>query len=127
MRLIGAAERGMQLMVQRAISRRAFDKLIAEHGSFLSDAAKVRFLLLAFLVSLNCLSVQKGSSQDQVQSSLALFIHLALRLLILQCRVDLERTRLLVLEAADELDRVGNKKARGILAMAKVHTYLAYI
>ena len=41
MRLIGAAERGMQLMVQRAISRRAFDKLIAEHGSFLSDVAKV--------------------------------------------------------------------------------------
>ncbi|KAL1539114.1 putative acyl-CoA dehydrogenase ibr3 [Salvia divinorum] len=76
MRLIGAAERGMQLMVQRAISRRAFDKLIAEHGSFLSDVAK--------------------------------------------CRVDLERTRLLVLEAADELDRVGNKKARGTIAMAKV-------
>ncbi|KAG6396334.1 hypothetical protein SASPL_142482 [Salvia splendens] len=76
MRLIGAAERGMQLMVRRAISRRAFDKLIAEHGSFLSDVAK--------------------------------------------CRVDLERTRLLVLEAADELDRVGNKKARGTIAMAKV-------
>ncbi|KAL9259476.1 putative acyl-CoA dehydrogenase IBR3 [Drosera capensis] len=36
------------------------------------------------------------------------------------CRVDLERTRLLVLEAADQLDRLGNKKARGIIAMAKV-------
>ncbi|KAH6780153.1 acyl-CoA dehydrogenase-like protein [Perilla frutescens var. hirtella] len=76
MRLIGAAERGMQLMIQRAVSRRAFDKLIAEHGSFLSDVAK--------------------------------------------CRVELERTRLLVLEAADQLDRLGNKKARGTIAMAKI-------
>lgn len=58
-------------------------------------------------------------------SFLVLFILLALSFLVLQCRVDLERTRLLVLEAADELDRVGNKKARGILAMAKV--YLAFV
>ncbi|KAF7834533.1 putative acyl-CoA dehydrogenase IBR3 [Senna tora] len=76
MRLIGAAERGMLMMAQRAVSRRAFGKLIAEHGSFLSDMAK--------------------------------------------CRIELERTRLLVLEAADQLDRLGNKQARGILAMAKV-------
>lgn len=76
MRLIGAAERGMQLMVQRALTRRAFGKLIADHGSFRSDIAK--------------------------------------------CRVELEKTRLLVLEAADQLDKFGNKKARGILAMAKV-------
>lgn len=76
MRLIGAAERGMQLMVERALNRKAFGKLIAEHGSFLSDLAK--------------------------------------------CRIELEKTRLLVLEAADQLDRYGNKKARGILAMAKV-------
>ncbi|KAL8026105.1 hypothetical protein ABFX02_14G007100 [Erythranthe guttata] len=76
MRLIGAAERGMQMMIQRAISRRVFDKLIAEHGSFLSDVAK--------------------------------------------CRIELESTRLLVLEAADQLDLLGNKKARGTIAMAKV-------
>ncbi|KAI3883926.1 hypothetical protein MKX03_017389 [Papaver bracteatum] len=76
MRLIGAAERGMQIMVQRALQRRVFGKLIAEQGSFLSDMAKYR--------------------------------------------VELEKTRLLVLEAADQLDRLGNKKARGILAMAKV-------
>ncbi|CAK7333354.1 unnamed protein product [Dovyalis caffra] len=66
MRLVGAAERGMQLMVRRALSRRAFGKLIAEHGSFRSDVAK--------------------------------------------CRIELEKTRLLVLEAADQLDRLGNKK-----------------
>ncbi|KAL4570346.1 hypothetical protein LXL04_025998 [Taraxacum kok-saghyz] len=76
MRLIGAAERGMQLMVQRALQRKTFGKYIAQHGSFLSDLAK--------------------------------------------CRIELERTRLLVFEAADQLDRHGNKKARGTLAMAKV-------
>ncbi|KAK9084270.1 hypothetical protein Scep_030741 [Stephania cephalantha] len=76
MRLIGASERGMQIMVERALSRKVFGKLIAEQGSFRSDLAK--------------------------------------------CRVELEKTRLLVLEAADQLDRFGNKKARGILAMAKV-------
>ncbi|XP_024993881.1 probable acyl-CoA dehydrogenase IBR3 isoform X2 [Cynara cardunculus var. scolymus] len=78
MRLIGAAERGMQLMVQRALQRRTFGKLIAQHGSFVSDVAK--------------------------------------------CRIELERTRLLVFEAADQLDKHGNKKARGALAMAKVAT-----
>ncbi|XP_047069202.1 probable acyl-CoA dehydrogenase IBR3 [Lolium rigidum] len=76
MRLIGAAERGMDMMVERALSRTAFGKRIAQHGSFQSDLAK--------------------------------------------CRIELEQTRLLVLEAADQLDRHGNKKARGILAMAKV-------
>lgn len=43
-----------------------------------------------------------------------------LYLTVIQCRVELEKTRLLVLEAADQLDRYGNKKARGIIAMAKV-------
>ncbi|CAN6551328.1 unnamed protein product [Malus baccata var. baccata] len=76
MRLIGAAERGMQLMAQRALSRKVFGKLIAEQGSFRSDIAK--------------------------------------------CRIELEKARLLVLEAADQLDRLGNKKARGTMAMAKV-------
>ena len=38
----------------------------------------------------------------------------------MQCRIELEKTRLLVLEAADQLDRFGNKKARGTIAMAKV-------
>ncbi|KAK1280278.1 hypothetical protein QJS04_geneDACA019763 [Acorus gramineus] len=76
MRLIGAAERGMQLMVERAHKRRVFGKSIAEQGSFLSDLAK--------------------------------------------CRIELEMTRLLILEAADQLDRLGNKRAQGTIAMAKV-------
>lgn len=41
MRLIGAAERGMQLMAERALSRKVFGKFIAQHGSFLSEMAKV--------------------------------------------------------------------------------------
>ncbi|XP_042518244.1 probable acyl-CoA dehydrogenase IBR3 [Macadamia integrifolia] len=76
MRLIGAAERGMEMMVERALRRTVFGKLIAQQGSFLSDVAK--------------------------------------------CRIELEKTRLLVLEAADQLDRLGNRKARGTIAMAKV-------
>ncbi|CAH9148267.1 unnamed protein product [Cuscuta epithymum] len=76
MRLIGAAERGMQMMVTRAIERKVFGKLIAEHGSFRSDVAR--------------------------------------------CRIELEKTRLLVLEAAEQLDRLGNKEARGTISMAKV-------
>lgn len=39
---------------------------------------------------------------------------------VMQCRIELERTRLLVLEAADQLDHLGNKKAQGTIAMAKV-------
>lgn len=39
---------------------------------------------------------------------------------MMQSRIELEKTRLLVLEAADQLDRLGNKNARGTIAMAKV-------
>lgn len=52
MRLIGAAERGMDLMVERALNRTAFGKRIAQHGSFLSDLAKVRSLF--FIVCMAC-------------------------------------------------------------------------
>lgn len=76
MRLVGAAERGIEMMVKRALQRKAFGKLIAQHGSFLSDLAK--------------------------------------------CRLEIEKTRFLVLEAANQLDLFGNKVARGAIAMAKV-------
>ncbi|KAK7834255.1 putative acyl-coa dehydrogenase ibr3 [Quercus suber] len=59
MRLIGAAERGMQMMAQRALKKQ---------GSFISDIAK--------------------------------------------CRIEIEKARLLALEAADQLDKLGNKKAQ---------------
>lgn len=51
---------------------------------------------------------------------------LLMQLSFIQCRIELEKTRLLVLEAADQLDRLGNKKARGIIAMAKVVFCLYY-
>ncbi|GLJ10910.1 hypothetical protein SUGI_0137810, partial [Cryptomeria japonica] len=76
MRLIGAAERGIEMMVKRALKRKAFGKLIAQHGSFLSDLAK--------------------------------------------CRIEIEKARLMVLEAANQLDLHGNKVAKGAIAMAKV-------
>ncbi|KAM0062930.1 hypothetical protein Hdeb2414_s0003g00085211 [Helianthus debilis subsp. tardiflorus] len=38
----------------------------------------------------------------------------------MKCRIELEKARLLIFEVADQLDRFGNKKAHGALAMAKV-------
>lgn len=43
---------------------------------------------------------------------------------VVQCRIELEKARLLVLEAADQLDTLGNKRARGTIAMAKVNLSL---
>ena len=76
MRLVGAAERGIEMMVKRALQRKAFGKLIAQHGSPLSDLAK--------------------------------------------CHLEIEKTRFLVLEAANQLDLFGNKFSRGAISMAKV-------
>lgn len=52
MRLVGAAERGMDLMVERALSRTTFGKRIAQHGSFQSDLAKVLKSSLVYFHSL---------------------------------------------------------------------------
>lgn len=41
MRLLGAAERGMDLMVKRATQRKAFGKSLAQQGSFAQMAARV--------------------------------------------------------------------------------------
>lgn len=76
MRLLGAAERGMDLMVKRATQRKAFGKTLAQQGSFAHTLAK--------------------------------------------SRLDIEQTRLLVLNAAHQLDLHGNKVAKGAIAMAKV-------
>ncbi|CAG8560379.1 3979_t:CDS:2 [Funneliformis caledonium] len=47
MRAIGAAERGLQLMIERVTdpSRRTFGKLLAEHGTVVSDIAKSRMII----------------------------------------------------------------------------------
>lgn len=47
MRSIGAAERGLDLMLARVTdpSRRTFGKLLAEHGTIVSDIAKSRMII----------------------------------------------------------------------------------
>lgn len=40
--------------------------------------------------------------------------------IVMQSRLDIEQTRLLVLNAAHQLDLYGNKVAKGAIAMAKV-------
>ncbi len=76
MRLIGVAERALESMCQRAMSRVAFGKTIAEH------------------------SVNKHW--------------------IAESRMDIEQARLLTLNAADMMDKVGSKGARAEIAMIKV-------
>ena len=76
MRLIGAAERALELMCRRTLKRVAFGRPIAEHGVTRERIAESRILI--------------------------------------------DQARLLVLNAADMMDRVGNKKAAKEIAMIKV-------
>jgi acyl-CoA dehydrogenase len=76
MRLIGLAERALELMTQRTMSRVAFGKPIAQHGV----------------------------TQERIAES----------------RILIEQARLLTLKAAYMMDTVGNKGARGEIAMIKV-------
>ncbi len=76
MRSIGVAERALEAMVERAKSRVAFGKPLAEQGVVMEWIA--------------------------------------------DSRIEIDQARLLVYEAAERLDREGNKAARHVLAMAKV-------
>ncbi|HEY2402168.1 MAG TPA: acyl-CoA dehydrogenase family protein [Steroidobacteraceae bacterium] len=76
MRLIGSAERALELMCRRTLTRTAFGKKIAEHGVTRERIAEARILL--------------------------------------------DQARLLVLNAADQMDRRGNKAAMKQIAMIKV-------
>ena len=76
MRLIGAAERALELMCRRTLKRVAFGRPIADHGVTRERIAEARILI--------------------------------------------DQARLLVLNAADMMDRVGNKKAAKEIAMIKV-------
>jgi acyl-CoA dehydrogenase len=76
MRLIGIAERALELMCARVKKRVAFGKAIAEQGTIRADIA--------------------------------------------ESRMEIEQARLLTMNAAHLMDTVGNKTARGELAMVKV-------
>ena len=76
MRTIGAAERALELLVKRAMSREAFGKPVIKHSIWEHRIAKAR--------------------------------------------IDIEMSRLLTLKAAWMMDTVGNKEARGEIAMIKV-------
>jgi acyl-CoA dehydrogenase len=76
MRNIGVAERVLEKMCQRLLSRVAFGKAIADQSIWLERIAN--------------------------------------------CRIMIDQARLLVLNAADKMDRLGNKAARREIAMIKV-------
>ncbi len=76
MRLIGCAQRALELMCERAVKRVAFGTPLAEQGSVREDVA--------------------------------------------HSFCEIEQARLLTLQAADKMDREGNKAARDLIAAAKV-------
>jgi acyl-CoA dehydrogenase len=76
MRLIGCAQRALELMCQRATNRIAFGQRLGDHGTVREDIAR--------------------------------------------SWMEIKQARLLTLEAADKMDREGNKAARDLIAAAKV-------
>ena len=76
MRIIGVAERALELLCQRAAERVTWGKPVAA----------------------------RGVTQERIA----------------ECRIDIDMCRLLVLKAADKMDRAGNKEARQEIAMIKV-------
>ena len=76
MRLIGMAERALELMCRRALTRKPFGKLLSD----------------------------QGVTRERIANS----------------RILIDQARFLVLNAADRMDKVGNKEARREIAMIKV-------
>lgn len=78
MRLIGMAQRSLEIMSERTVQRKPFGRTLDTYSSIRQDIA---------------LSV-----------------------------CEIEQTRLLVLSAADKMDKVGNKEAKDLIAMIKIVT-----
>lgn len=78
MRLIGMAQRSLEIMAERTINRKPFGRTLDTYSSIRQDVARAA------------------------------------------CQI--EQTRLLVLSAADKMDRLGNKEAKDLIAMIKIVT-----
>ncbi|MCK5442126.1 MAG: acyl-CoA dehydrogenase family protein [Maribacter sp.] len=76
MRLIGMAQRSLELMSERAVERKPFGRTLDTYSSIRQEIA--------------------------------------------HSRCEIEQTRLLVLSAADKMDKVGNKEAKDLIAMIKI-------
>lgn len=76
MRLIGMAQRSLEIMSQRVTQREPFGRTLDTYSSIRQDIAK--------------------------------------------SACEIEQTRLLVLSAADKMDKVGNKEAKELIAMIKI-------
>lgn len=78
MRLIGMAQRSLEIMAERTVQRKPFGRTLDTYSSVRQAIAKSAF--------------------------------------------EIEQTRLLVLSAADKMDKVGNKEAKDLIAMIKIST-----
>ncbi|WP_424001179.1 acyl-CoA dehydrogenase family protein [Maribacter sp. IgM3_T14_3] len=78
MRLIGMAQRSLEIMVQRTTQRKPFGRTLDSYSSVRQDIAN--------------------------------------------SACEIEQTRLLVLSAADKMDKLGNKEAKDLIAMIKIVT-----
>ena len=78
MRLIGMAQRSLEIMSERTVQRKPFGRTLDTYSSVRQDIAR--------------------------------------------SACEIEQTRLLVLSAADKMDKVGNKEAKDVIAMIKIVT-----
>ena len=119
MRTIGLAERALEMMTQRSVSRRAFGHRLAWHVSpFLSPSLppSIPPSLPPFLSSLPP-SLPLSLSPSLLPSlSLSLPPSLSLqqtvRVAIAESRLEIDQSRLLVLRAAHAIDTLGTKSAK---------------
>jgi acyl-CoA dehydrogenase len=90
MRLIGNAERSLQLMCQRATSRVAFNKPLAEMGTIQADIANSRVEInMTRLLCLNAaMLMDKHGNKAAKQGIILLFIVLSPWIILIRCNRD---------------------------------------